>query len=398
MKKWVLAVTCIASFASVGCDSASGLEACDIRSKSCQEQVYLSLQQLRGDGWDIYAPMPPVTTTTPARLRSRMKAQAKASADERSTATNGVLQLLKLIPKEISSSEASIESFVENTTAFYSPNDKTVTVVDRGRSTNAKKDTAVLLHEFVHALQDRELGLSFTPKSSDQLFARDALIEGEATLFLFLAQASMKDLSPQRIDWEETYRGLLDEIRQGIVESSAPFYDATGLQYPLGGAYVTGLWLKGGNAAIRHLHAEHPDSFIAYMTAYEHKREPASQASDCDPPAPEGWTAFLRDSFGAQIVYAFMTAAGVDDETAWKQALSWRADRLWGYTDHEQQEAALVWRIRFESARPAAAFIEAISPTDQQHFEQVASEVVISASTSAETLAAWQDATACQKE
>jgi hypothetical protein len=374
---------------ATGC-AEEQLDPCDIRQPECQQDVFLLLQNIRGDGWNAFTEMPPVNTITQDEYRDMLLESASGDGEPQANPWDAALALLKLIPQETSAAEASADEQVEDVVAFYSSDSKSVSVIDREEMKDPEYAMEILAHEFVHAIQDREIGLSSLMASVDEMFARDAYVEGEAVLYQILFSLAREDISPQIIDWSGMYGRMLDDMRTGVMESDSPFYAVVRLVYPLGAEHLTRLYLRGGNAAIRGAYAIRPTTGVAYMVGPEDYREEGRQLADCAFTEPEGVELYGFTTMGAPVAYAFLTAAGAGDGEAWSAALKWRDDEITVFSDEDGESAALVWCLRFQDDAAADTFIGYISPDDYREIIRRDDQVAIAAATGEETLAAWE--------
>jgi hypothetical protein len=375
--------------AAAGACAEERLEPCDIRQAECQEDIFLYLQRLRGDGWNVFAEMPPVNTISWESFRDMMLESA-GEWEQKPNPWDDALALLGLIPPESSAARASAEVMVSDVIAYYSYASGSVTVIDRGEPTDLVYDMVTLAHEFVHAIQDREIDRPSWTASVDDVFAHDAHVEGEAVLYQYLFELAMADKSPQLVDWDGLYADMLDYTRSAVVESESPFYAVQELVYPLGAEYLTRLYLQGGNAAIRAAYGDRPATGLAYMAGPEADREEGRQAADCAFTEPEGLELFGLTVMGAPVVYAFLTAAGAEDGEAWETALLWRDDRIMVFSDEDRESTAMVWCLRFGDETTANKFIDFISPDAYREIKALGDQVGIAAATEEETLAAWE--------
>lgn len=373
---------------ATGC-AEEQLDPCDIRQPECQQDVFLFLQKVRGDGWNVFTEMPPVDTISWEEFQD-MVLEAAGSEEQQPDPWDAALRLLALIPEEASAAEASAEVLIADVVAYYSYESRSVTVIDRGESRNLAYDMEILAHEFVHAIQDREIGLPSLMASVDEMFAHDAHVEGEAVLYEFLFSLAMEDISPQIIDWNGIYEQMLGDMRTRVMESDSPFYAVQELVYPLGAEYLTRLYLRGGNAAIRGAYAIRPTTGAAYMAGPETYREEERQLADCAFTEPEELELYGFTTMGAPVAYAFLTAAGAGDGEAWSAALQWQDDRILVFSDENGESTALVWCLRFQDDAAAETFIGYISPDDYREIVRRGYQVAIAAATGEEALAAWE--------
>jgi hypothetical protein len=317
---------------SAGCGSV-GLEPCDIRDKACQVDVYYALQRLRGDGWDAFGSMPPVDVITAADYRRQLEAAQPppTDPDAQPNPWDVARQLLGVITRETSAGAASIDDRVRNTGAFYSSRNRAVTVIDHGGSSSTDEgklrgDTALLAHEIVHALQDRELAFGRFQGDADGWFSWRAAVEGEATLYQHLVGLEMLGQSIHDDDYETWLPNWLRRGQHSVVESSSPFYAVGWLVYPL----ATRKFMSG------------------------------IPPLDCQVRVPDAYARVGDDRMGAAHVFALQVAdvrgeeGEAERQPAWETALRWVDDRIWVFK-HGERGVATEWRIRFRSAADARA-------------------------------------------
>jgi hypothetical protein len=126
----------------------------------------------------------------------------------------------------------------EQLAAYYDPVNKVMAV---GDWLSIEQQQAALMHELVHALQDREIPLDAflqpDPGRGDQLLARQALIEGEAVALTFelLLQAQGRDLTT--LPDLDLLRATIAAGTAGPTVSKAPKFIRALLLFP----YLEGL-------------------------------------------------------------------------------------------------------------------------------------------------------------
>ncbi len=380
---------------AIGCFEQR-LEPCDVRQTDCQQDVFLTLQMLRGDGWNVFTEMPPVETITWEQFRD-MLLSSVSDEEQPPDPWDAALRLLSLIPPESSAAEASAEVLISDVIAYYSYATRSVTVIDRTDLPDSEEEeprdrayeTEILAHEFVHAIQDREIGRPNPYATVDEAFSRDAHVEGEAVLYEILLGLYMADVSPQRVDWDGFYDKILGDVRRAVVESSAPFYTAQELVYPLGAEHLTRRYLQGGNAALRTAYADRLSTGAAYMENADSDWQREAPPVDCLFSEPEGLELYGITAMGAPVAYAFLTAAGAEDAEAWDASLAWQDDLILVYADESGESVAFLWCLRFRDETSAEGFIGHLSPDDYRLIARQGDQVAIAAATDDPGLADW---------
>lgn len=399
------------------CGPAKELEPCNIAAASCQEDVYYALVRLRGDGYDPFAGVPPITTIPVETYRKQLQDEAdrRAAAAARNPQPmpdpdapkpvvpwDFALQVLGLVTPTTSSGQASVDNQVASVAAFYSSATRSVTVIDRGGERDDFFDTGLLLHELTHALQDRELSGSFIDNTTDGSLASRTLTEGEATFYQHLSHLEMNGQSPESVDWHQGYTHNVKGGRAGLPNNKSPFYGVRWFIYPLGARYLSDAWERGGNAGVRHAYATQPRHVAQFMTpndepvvAVRNVLDPPL-ACDVKPPEREGWERPGFDRFGALIVYAFFTAAEIADEHAWPLASGWDDDLFYVFFQPQNEIVLATWRIRLEDAAAARDAVERLVLDPRVRASAEGRDVVIIAGNDEATTSSWRGALDCR--
>ena len=199
--------------------------------------LFDKLADLRG----IAAPGPPPPVLVQSRADNRRfieqeinrrYSQAQLEAERKSMVAWGVL------PAGFDLQRLFLDLLEEQVSAYYDPRGKVMVV---GDWLPPEQQRAALMHELVHALQDRELPLDAfiapDPGHGDRLLARQALVEGEAVAVSFdlLLKPQGSDLS--RLPDLVATRGLIATSAGGPVIARAPKFVRDLLLFP----YVEGL-------------------------------------------------------------------------------------------------------------------------------------------------------------
>jgi hypothetical protein len=138
-----------------------------------------------------------------------------------------------LIPADYDLRTLFLDLMQEQISAYYDPRAKVMVV---GDWLPPEQQRAALIHELVHALQDREIALdgfiSPDPGRGDQLLARQALIEGEAVALTidFLLKAQNMDIT-MLPDLSNT-QGLIATSAGGPMIARAPKFLRDLLLFP----------------------------------------------------------------------------------------------------------------------------------------------------------------------
>jgi hypothetical protein len=342
----------------LGCGEGMHIDACDIRKASCQQDVFLAVQYVRGTAWDPWLEAPPMRVINEAQYLAHLRPASGEPAPD--YFTPALKQLAMLDPDEQPDAAASFD--VSTIQAYYDGLSDSVTIVDHGKAIDLRDDTLTLAHELVHAAQHRDVapGDWVYPETTDEDAALTTVLEGEAELYANLVSLLMNDKSPHDVDWTRYHTQRVAGTRSEILDSKSPYRVATSfLPYVLGSRYMTARWLDAGPLGVRRALAARPDSTEAFMLEPRAAAHAHTAAARCArPEAASGYERQVSTSIGGWGVYSFATRM-VDDPAAWSFGTNWRSDRIDVFAD-DDDAVALVWRIQLDSEESAQAFEAAL--------------------------------------
>lgn len=194
--------------------------------------IYQQLAALRG----VASPGSPPPVLLRSREENRRFMESEMSrrySPARIEAERKSLVAWGLIPADYDLRTLFLDLMEEQVSAYYDPRAKVMVV---GDWLPPEQQRAALVHELVHALQDREMSLdtfiSPDPGRGDQLLARQALIEGEAVALSidFLLKAQSMDIT-MLPDLSNT-QGLIAASVGGPVLGKAPKFIRDLLLFP----------------------------------------------------------------------------------------------------------------------------------------------------------------------
>ena len=398
---------------SLGCEE-SNLQLCDITSSDCQESIYYANLRVRGDGYDPFQGIPPIRTIGEAQFRAEMQAEADQAAKDPGSQQpwwDSALALLHLMPSATEIEKDAIDNRVEQVAAYYAPSTREVTVIDHNKAqtdTTRRGNMITLAHELFHAIQDRELDLDFDPKTTDELFAYKAVIEGDATtyevLFAFELEPRYKQSFSDPLAYANKLRALFmadgpklddDSNETNFATLGPPYMAAMYLVYPLGGIWVGEHYQRGGNSAVRHAYGKAPKRSLEYLLPFDTPAPPVTEsACAAIVPANQGFVARGRDRLGAVEMYGYLMGWGVKSVDAVAAASLWRDDVIFAAYNASTQKTSVAWRI--ELAQPiSATTLAQITTSDGPRVVQDGNTLLITASDDAEVAANWNPSVAC---
>jgi hypothetical protein len=333
---------------------------CDVRQPSCQMRLFALAGCLRGEA---PGPLPPITVVSEADLAAMLTTEAAMATPQPHLATwDWSLSSLKLIQPGGLAVDSMISQSVKLILGLYrSGTSKDILIVDHGADFDAESASPVLVHEMVHALQDREVDLTqfetTFAKSDDSSLAARSMVEGEARMHETRYRASVLGLNPAEVDWTRRFESSVAIDQKYLLMEPSPL-TATSMAFPYewGARYVYNRWALDGMGGVHGLFLAPPVTTRVLMAsgAVDVAPEPAPEQPALPSP-PLGWTAVDSGVLGAWGVFLATTeaapaAATADVETL---ALSWRADGI-GIYEGPTGATAVVWRIDMGSATSAA--------------------------------------------
>lgn len=245
--------------------------------------------------------------------------------------------------------------------ATYSPLDKQVLLVsERG----GPRDTGLLTHEFVHALQDQHFDLLrmmlARPFDFDREEAAFALVEGDA---VSVERRVMRGEAWVRRPLEEVAReedGRFSSYRKGIGAFFPPLLTETFIfRYRDGLRFVETLRRARPAVSVDEVFRRppvsseqvlHPEKFLAGET-------PREVESGVEEFADEGWRLQASTPLG-EIGVRGLLMAGVAADEAKRAAAGWGGDRSFVF-EREGRAPLFVWKTVWDTTRDAQEFFRA---------------------------------------
>ena len=265
--------------------------------------------------------------------------------------------------------------------AYYDPETRSVNIPIKTYPPGELE--RIMAHELVHALQDMHFGLGHLlsdATNSDQLIARQALVEGEATLVetLWLLGPTGRTLPDTEIqgiidrianisvdDYKQEARARESDpqIVKQIEDTPDFFYFLSLAPYFRGQAFVFALKRNGGwNAVSRAYtklpasseHILHPDKYIAGESFEEIALPDLARehfAGD--------WELLDMDTLGELGFRIIFNAFDLEVETAHAAAAGWHGDQYAVFKHRQENTPALVLFTTWDTEQDATEFTTA---------------------------------------
>jgi hypothetical protein len=364
---------------------------CDVRNADCQSQLFALAACLRSED---AGELPPIAVISEQDFAAYLRAWfAERPAPPNPNHYERALVLTGLVVPNAFSSETTVADQVENLGGFYDLETKRVNIIDHARVEGARDFSVVLVHEFVHFLQDRQVDLQRfreeNADSYDSFLALDSVIEGEATFHTSRYQASLLGLDPKTIDWTKRFEASLTRSETEILAKPSP-YTATRSFFPYdwGVREVHAAWQAQGQTGVIALYASPPQSSRELMLQPGEADDPQFVALDISPPsAGPGWTPWTDNELGAWGTFLLLNRTPQPDVARARQlALGWRGDTLSVYAHEVTSDTALVWRLEFVDTNVALEVANILRGRDKLRVQQQGTRVVVAAATSSAIL------------
>jgi hypothetical protein len=373
--------TALAVALQPGCGEESRcarLPECDISARDCQGEVLAIASCMRGRGARA---VPVRVVDFDDYVEEAIDASTELAPEQRRRRElyYAGLALLDLAPSGLTV-EAAVEQDVSWVGAFYSSEAREIAILDRGDPLDGVSATALLLHEFVHALQDdahdTQQLYEAQPGGRDGASALSALFEGEAVLHTDHALADTLGYEPDAVDWDDLYRRYGQRGSRELAWSESPLIDVDAwFVYAFGARFVHEAYARGGQDAVLALYDAYdaPPTSARQIALGPDSAEPDGGdwlAPELDlealPPAPEGFELVESLHLGAYLAHLFASRRDPVLASAPLPARATshlRADVLTVQAGPDD-ELLVSWRLRFARRAHADDFLASIARPD----------------------------------
>ncbi len=346
------------AMAGAGCGpDGSNLVRCDIRGLECQEAIYLSVAEFL-ELESMAAPS--IRVISVDEYERELRAGVAMQEDSEDPLVTRGLKLIGFLPEAFGSQqEADVERLLAEVAAYYSTRDKAITVIDRDYG-GANAQT-LLAHEFVHALQDAQVGLASIgdeATTTDEWIAVRSVVEGDASYVQWAWSAQEFGFTPTPQQWDDIHAEREALAMMEAADPTVPVTDSEFIfPYAFGFRFMTDAVLFDGLAERERWLRSPPASAWAFLWGYEpgvgEGFVALSRPDEAHPAVPAPYTEFGTDSLGAWYLFAFLQRLGVPESEAMDNALDWVGDRFAFYDDGAS--VSVVWRIRYGVGSGASA-------------------------------------------
>jgi hypothetical protein len=353
---------------------------CDILTDSCQRELFGLAACLHGDS--AVGEPPPVRlldeasaialvaeSSTGAPMTDGLDVMGAMAAPERgfSAEVRGLELIGLLSPGLIEDESDVLEVTVSALIAYYLVPTREIVIIDRGEPVDDLAANSVLVHELIHALQDRRHDIASFDTGpeldSDGYLARASLIEGEASLYEYVMIFAYQGADVDTVNFPAFFADLSSFGLDLTADAGSPAVTARGIfPYTYGTRYAGQRWLAGGNGALDALYQSPPRTSWEVLGELGAEEQPVPTGAFATAPAAlQGSTLVTEDVVGAWVTVAMLAGLAPDagaDELAELPELArkWRADRYWIYDAEADGSVSVLWAIDWADADAAARF------------------------------------------
>jgi hypothetical protein len=354
-------------------DGPCGLRRCDIRQPGCQTRTAEGAACLRGVE-PVQVTMSVIDLQT--YVQGEVIAPVTPEAKDTWRRTNQGLAMLGLADPRIGYDQA-LRTTYGDIAGFYA--DQTITILDRGDFFfDSWSAVTLLVHEYVHALQDRAGRLN-TPADGggfDGDLTRAALIEGEADLVQDFAALELFGRGEGQVPWGRVFDKALAQAELLARRDPLPIESARAyFAYPFGSFFFHGARTARGQLGIDQAWAVAPRSTREIMAGFGGVESVAGTAiedlgADAEPVLPADLVPIAADRMGSFVLRLFLANLRVGPGRAPLSATAraaaagdLRGDHLTVFYNPAGNRMVVSWRLRFsraEAATELASTIQAV--------------------------------------
>ncbi|UCF68135.1 MAG: hypothetical protein JSV80_02210 [Acidobacteriota bacterium] len=320
------------------------------------------------------------------RAREAMAEQLERDlSDEEAELQAQLLSGLGLIPDDYPLKQALLDVIEEQLAGFYDPEKEQLVLVHAAAGSPAEQAglnqalmrRLTLIHELAHALADQHFDLEnmlhepVEKRRDDQLLARRALAEGDATFVSLLDMLESQGLpiSPETFPDAAMLRSMgSSSIDSGLFPAyeDAPEFIRSLLAEPylLGLMLVVDTWREGGWPAVNALWRSPPAS--SEQLLHPERRSDQPVAVSLSEMVSEPWKLATSSELG-ELGIKMWLALELDEQTAARAAEGWDGDRAGmlvsmapdAESDETLARERIVWHSVWDDADEATEFSQA---------------------------------------
>lgn len=326
---------------------------CDTRTAACQERLLAFAGCIYGVA---NTPNVPVRVVTEEQLVEELSAddasddEAAEDAADLPHIERALVDLRLLQPGDLTDEGGSTAQIVSSIDGVYQGAERGIALVDRGETRADADANALLLHEFVHAIQDAQFDLDAWREKhaagTDTSLALRTVTEGQATYAQFRAFLAMTGRDVARVDWDRTLSSFRDQVITPAFEAPSPFLASiTTFPYAYGAATARENWsnhqAQFDAPPLSTLEVLSHDAGLAFA-------EPAELGAEAPTPDAD-YQLVDGDTLGAFQLSLSAHSLGAEMSAAQSLGRAWRGDALWIYAG-PAGETVWLWKLQLANS------------------------------------------------
>jgi hypothetical protein len=343
------------------------------RLKSLRERAMDTASRVRGLDWEGEVGM---TELSGWEYGTRTKEIADVLGTDDLKGLSRLAVAGGMLPEGTDLASLAVSFTAATAGATYSPLDKQVLLVtERG----GFRDTGLLTHEFVHALQDQHFDLLrmmlARPFSFDGEEAVFALVEGDAVSVQRRVEQPDAWARKSLDDVAREEDGRFDSYRKGIGAFFPPLLTETFIfRYRDGLRFVEAMRRARPVVNVDDVFRRPPRSSeqVLHPEKYLANESPRDVELGVEEFAEEGWRLTATTPLG-EVGVRGLLMAGVHEEEAKRAAAGWGGDRSFLF-ERDAHAPLFVWKSVWDTGRDAQEFFRAYNTMLQQRAAPVASQ------------------------
>lgn len=300
-----------------------------------------------------------------------------------------IYKALSIIPQDYNYEQGLINLYLSQLGGYYDPKMKRFAMA---AWLPLSMQVPVAVHELTHALQDQHFNLkqflASDSFSTDELLARTALVEGDATAVMIDYNSRM--LGRPTLAKLDSVNSLMMQNVLGAAMLAGSQGVPLGVQLVLVFPYTSGLRFvhqllqDDSYRAVDAAFKKPPRSTeeILHPEKYHHPTADFRRLSDDDVmasfPDVKGVVEY-SDTLGEFVISVVLAGYGVDRNESAVAASGWGGDRLLLVKrDNLDQDRVVLWKINWDSEQHAKRFIDVLSHAWQDHYQVKFSDGAVS--------------------
>jgi hypothetical protein len=377
-----------------GCEGALA-QPCDVRDQACANELGQIAACLRGEAG--VAMTPALTFISEQQAEEEIQASLEQSPPPEPNRFEIALAEFGLTVPGALEPEPTAQRLASNWSAFYRRESGDVAVIEHppnsasgnGVDLDERQLEAVVLHEMIHVLQDRDVGLDQFERSyerdSDGSLRGKSVLEGEAYWYEQRFYDALSGLDDATVDFGAEFAAARESSEAWLFQQP-DLYSSSQVRIPYthGASYMYDAWQSGGAEALRALLATPPVTMRDVLAPlWAESGSPAAAGSLTEPPAVEldGLRLASSTQLGAWGLYLLVRPRLAAVDGARRLALAWQSDRFDVFAYADSQTAGRWW-IQLRDDASAGELAALLAQTPEIGSRQTGSRLVLVRATS----------------